>query len=83
MALARCRKCGHPNGRTKTYVAAAIPVGGHATAAICGRADCEEPALIWLTMKERAEYDKGQRVFSFDSCVMKVRVQTLDDLDAE
>lgn len=77
MALARCRRCGAPKGRTNHYVAAAIPVGYLSSAAICGSKDCEEPALIWFNDHEKAEYDKGKRVFSFPSAAIKVRVSSL------
>ena len=78
MALARCRKCGAPEGRTNRYVVAAIPLGYLSTAAICGSKGCEEPALIWFNDREKAEYDKGKRVFSFASNAMKVRVSSLE-----
>jgi len=82
MALARCRKCGKPSGRTNEYVAAAEPHGYLHTAAVCGSSGCEEPALIWLTSEEKAAFDRGQRVFSFATQTMKVRVTAMSPIPA-
>lgn len=77
MALARCRDCGKPRGRTGGYVASAEPLGYFLTAAVCGVAGCERPALIWLTAPEKKKFDAGQRVFGLSTRAIKVRVTTL------
>lgn len=78
MALARCRKRGRPEGRTENYVVAAMPVGYPDTAAICGRAGCEQPALIWLTDCEKADYDnKRVRTFALKTATVKLRVTAI------
>ena len=77
MALARCADCGRPRGRAGSYVASAEPLGYFLTAAVCGAPGCERPALIWLTVKEKAAFDAGQRVFGLSTRAIKVRVTTL------
>lgn len=77
MAYARCRECGKPRGRGESYVAAVEPLGYFLTAAVCGSRGCERPALIWLTAKEKARFDTGERVFGLSSPAIKVRVTTL------
>lgn len=74
MALVRCEGCGPPRGRTLTYVLAVHPVGYPNTAAICGRSECKQPGLVWLSEEEKAEYDRGQRIFSVPSAAVKVKV---------
>ena len=74
MALARCRRCGKPDGRTRQYVRATEPIGYPETAAICGTAGCDQPAVVWLDEHDDAEYRIGQRVFEFPNRAMKVRV---------
>ncbi|HTP81720.1 MAG TPA: hypothetical protein VMQ11_02180 [Alphaproteobacteria bacterium] len=84
MALARCRACGRPKARggTGAYVASAEPLGYFLTAAVCGASGCERPALIWLTAREKAAFDNGERVFGLSAPAtkvqgIKVRVTTL------
>lgn len=76
MALCRCKEQ-HPNpiGRIRVYVMSVEPIGYPKTSSICGRLDCENPGLIWLTKKEKVEYMKGERIFSFASAVSKVKVK--------
>lgn len=78
MALARCRKCGKPSGRTKDYVASATPCGYPNTAAVCGSSGCERPAFVWLNREEKDAFDKGMRVFCLPTQAMKVRVMDLE-----
>ena len=74
MALARCEK--HPaQGRSKSYVTARIPIGYTASAVICGRPYCTGNAKIYLTQEEENDYQQGQKIFSYDSNVAKVKVQ--------
>jgi hypothetical protein len=42
---------------------------------ICGRKDCMNEGVIWLRKLESNEYDKGMRIFNFDSAVCKVKVK--------
>lgn len=75
MALVRCEQHGRPNGHKRNYVSYVQPVGFPATAAICGRHECENPGLIWLEQHELDAYKRGQRVFYGESSVMKARAQ--------
>jgi hypothetical protein len=78
MAIARCDK--HPLAREtkEPYIGYALPIGYPATAAICGRVSCEEPARIWLTSDEGTQHAAGRRVFGVKTHSVKVRVG--DDL---
>ena len=49
------------------------PVGYPHTAAICGR--CDQPGYVLLNEKEMRLAKAGQGVFSFNSNVMRVRVE--------
>jgi hypothetical protein len=65
MALARCEKCGCPNGK-KGNVYSGIPhrpLGYPNSGVICGSAGCMNPGLVWLLDWEEAEYRQSQRVF--------------------
>jgi hypothetical protein len=77
MAIARCEN--HPIQREpkQPYVAYALPIGFPATAAVCGRVGCDNPALIWLTAEEVHQYKGGQRVFSVKTHSVRVRVHDL------
>ena len=44
------------------------------TAAICGREDCEGPARLWLTEPERADHQRGVRIFGIRTRSAKIRV---------
>jgi hypothetical protein len=72
MALARCTNH-RPAGRTQRYVISVEPQG-HSEAVICGREDCQRPAVIWLNEDERAAYARGVRIFGYSSATSKVRV---------
>ena len=71
MALMRC-EIHPPMGTKRTYVSSVKPVGFPATALICGRKDCDRPALIWLERDQKSDYDAGQRIFQPQSFVTKV-----------
>ena len=75
MALVRCENHGKPKGRSRSYACSVKPLGWPDTAAICGRADCEKPGLIWLTENENLSYKQGQRIFEFNNASMKVRAE--------
>jgi hypothetical protein len=72
MAIMRCRT--HPPARAqREYVAAVEPVGYPVTALVCGSVRCREPALIWLELAEKVEFDAGERIFRSFTSTMKVR----------
>lgn len=75
MALCRCKTCGT---RSYRYIKYAEPVGYPKTSSICGRANCLNPGVVFLKKEEVDLHLSGQRTFSFDSNVTKVRVK--DDL---
>ena len=76
MALARCESCGAPNGHTKTYSGKKYyPLGYRLTAVICGSKRCRQPALIWLSLEEERNYQKGERIFEMDTAAAKVETQ--------
>jgi hypothetical protein len=78
MARARCDK--HTPGGTRqagtqyVYRAFALPLRYPETAAICGREDCESPARLWLTEPERADHQRGVRIFGISTNSVKIRV---------
>lgn len=74
MALVRCKQCGRPRGIRRTYVTSVQPLGYPETAAICGRAGCERPGLVWLDEQDKAEYERGKRVFSVPNAAVKIKV---------
>jgi len=66
--LVRCED--HPS-KQKQYSHIVDAVGHPDTAAICGR--CDKAGRILPNEKEWKAYRQGQRIFSFNSYVMKVR----------
>lgn len=74
MAIARCQKCGEPQGRTNKYVRSVHPVGYPDTSSICGAKGCDEAAIIWLNEIESAAHEKGRRVFDLPTKAIKVKV---------
>lgn len=76
MALCRCKeKHNNPKGRKDIYVNFVEPLGYPKTSSQCGRKDCENPGLIWLTKKEWNEYQGGTDLFRYATNVSKVRVK--------
>jgi hypothetical protein len=73
MAIARCEKH-RPEGTKHVYKAYALPIGFPNTAAICGRVECEAPAYLWLTEPERADHERGLRIFNIRTHSAKIRV---------
>lgn len=73
MATMRCDK--HPPTGGK-YTASASPIGYPHTAAICGKVGCESPARLWLSKQERADHERGVRIFNIRtySATVKIRV---------
>lgn len=75
MALCRCSENhSDPRGRTEKYIMSVKPIGYPNTSSICGRNGCNNPGLIWLTKKELARYNRGDKFFSYASAVSKVKV---------
>lgn len=72
MAIVRC-EVHPPKGRKRSYVASVFPVGYPETAMVCGTASCEAPGLIWLEDWEKADYDRGVRIFHSFTGTMKMR----------
>lgn len=75
MALVRCKQCGAPRGRTRSYTISVEPVGYPDTAVVCGASGCERPGLVWLEQQERMAYNRGQRVFELPTAATKVKVK--------
>jgi hypothetical protein len=77
MSMARCREHPPQNDRAAApYTACALPVGYPQTAAICGRGDCRNAALLWLTDAEQETHATGNRIFCLETKSIKVCVQT-------
>jgi hypothetical protein len=74
MAVAKCAACGPPPGKRGSYALACEPLGYPASTVICGVSGCENPALIWLSAWEAAEYRNGRCTFSLSGRLPKVRV---------
>ena len=71
MALARCKH--HvPDGRTVTYVKG-VPAAGKGL--VCGLADCDQDALVWLDAAELKRYQSGTTIFSAPTAAAKFRVE--------
>ena len=76
MALCRCKEKHHnPKGRKEDYVTCVRPIGYRETSSICGRTDCRNPGLIWLTEAENKLYLEGETVFTYATAVSKVEVE--------
>lgn len=77
MVLCRCKeKHYNPKGKNVDYVESKYPIGyPDEASSICGRKNCENAGLIWLTQEELHDYNKGERVFSYASAVCKVKVK--------
>lgn len=75
MALSRCKQHGNPNGRNgNEYLENVEPIGYPNTSTICGRVNCNNSGLIWLTQNEFNLYNQGIRVFSYSNNTTKVKV---------
>jgi hypothetical protein len=77
MAIARCEKCGKPTQNVKPPAysnTAYLPPHYPDSGLVCGSADCDRPALIWLKLDEEAQYRNGQRVFDLPTKAAKVRI---------
>jgi hypothetical protein len=77
MAIVRCDF--HPPGSgKKTYVQSVAPEG---RGLICGREQCRNPGLVWLTAIEAREYATGTTIFALDSATAKVSVAKPSGMD--
>ncbi len=75
MALCRCKEMhANPEGRTNPYVVSFKPIGYPNTSSICGRTNCENNGLIWLTQNELDLYNQGIRIFKYSNNNSKVKV---------
>ena len=74
MAIMRCLSRA-PKRTTREYAGSVEPVGYPDTALICGSKHCREPALIWLEIHEKDQFDKGERIFEAFTSSMKVRAK--------
>jgi len=74
MAICRCNDQ-PPKERTKSYVRHVETIGYGQGSMMCGRKECMNEGVIWLTQHESNEYDRGVRIFNFDSAVCKVKVK--------
>lgn len=74
MALARCEKCGRPNGKASLYVSFVEPAANNPI--LCSARSCEQPARIWLTVAEQKQYLNGQRMFILAASATKVHVSS-------
>ena len=75
MALIRCSTCGVKPAARDRYTRHVSPIGGEATALVCGTPSCERPGLIWLERDEARAYDQHQRIFRLNTTTTKVRAQ--------
>ncbi len=78
MALARCRECGKPEGKTRKYIRNVEPIGYPNDALICGKKGCTNPALIWLEAHEWREYQSGQTIFEPPSASAKFKAKPVN-----
>lgn len=71
MALCRCLK--HGTTKKNKYTAYLKPIGYPNTSSICGRINCENPGVIWIEKSEATAYQNGQRIFSGQTNVVKMK----------
>ena len=75
MALVRCEIHGRPSGRTQRYSIGVKPLGYPRSAALCGRKDCPNVGLVWLTDEEARAYRRGERDFTVPNAAVKIQVE--------
>ena len=75
MALVRCEQHGRPERGTRVYRLSVRPLGFPNTAAICGRAGCMRPGMVWLDTGDAQAYQKGVRIFPVPNAGIKVKVE--------
>lgn len=68
MAVARCEKCGCPEGLKLSYVRSHKFVSDATSRIYCGATHCVQLALVcWLTDEEEQQYLGGERLFKMAS----------------
>lgn len=73
--LCRCLREQHawPKGKNgREYVGYVIPIGYPNTSATCGL--CDDPAVVWLDEAEINSYEQGNRIFSGNTNVIRIKV---------
>jgi len=75
MALCRCINHQPKNNRGNFYNHAVNPVGYPNTSSICGRTQCDNPGLIYLTDNEYASFLAGHNIFQYSHNSSKVKVE--------
>jgi len=75
MAIVRCENHKPKAAKGEQYAAQHLPVGHPASGLICGRADCDAVATVWLKSSEEGQYKSGERIFELPTRAAKVRVQ--------
>jgi hypothetical protein len=64
MALARCEKCGRPQGKKVRY-AHSHRLASTKSRIFCGSGNCTDLAIVcWLTDEEEQQYLGGERSFA-------------------
>lgn len=75
MALSRCKEKKHkPIGRKVVYKEYVEPIGYPNTSTICGRKNCKNAGLLWLTEEEYKLYMLEEEFFSYPSGATRVKV---------
>jgi hypothetical protein len=74
MALCRCKNH-RPISSKNEYIEFVKPLNYGNESMICGRKNCEEDGLIWLTKPEKTLHSQGQKIMHFALAVCKVKVQ--------
>jgi len=65
MAVARCEKCGPPQGKKLSYTRFHKFVSDASARIFCGTTNCTQLALnCWLTDEEEQQYLRGERFFA-------------------
>lgn len=75
MALVRCDHHGRPERGIRVYSKSVRPMGFPDTAAVCGRAGCLNPGMVWLDADDAQAYQKGVRIFPVPNAGVKVKVE--------
>ena len=63
MAVARCEKCGPPKRTTRSYSHCHELDLPSERIIMCGATGCFQPAIVWLTDEEEAQFRDGKREF--------------------
>lgn len=75
MVLCRCLEShSWPQGKKYQYAGYLKPIGYPLTSSICGRSDCGNPGVIWITKDEEEQYELGERIFDGNNAFTKIKV---------